>query len=452
MSPHFFELCEAIGADERVKLLAVTTNGLLLPRKLPKLVEYGVNRINISIDTLVEEKFEFLTRRKGFSRVMQSIYDTIDVQKEQHSQQSVSRLPFETKINVVLMNGINDDEIGDFVELTRNNPINVRFIEFMPFNDNKWNHNKFIAYRDALKQICADPRFQDGSGNPLIHSLTDDFHDTAKSYQVQGFAGKFGFISSMTENFCTGCNRIRVTADGDFKVCLFGDEKDSISLRDILRSTNAGNENSTLRESINAALKKKHRVLGGNKNMFDISNSSFKNRSMTRIGGFCTLTNRDKPDNGSTLSHVEEDKHTGQSLPRMVDVGNKKNTIRKATAHGVVKVPPPIARLLKYGDGNAPKGPIFSTAIIAGTMGVKNTSSLIPFCHPLQIDKCKIDLSLDYNAEGHNSDSDSEENLFSIINVYCTVHCTGKTGVEMEALTGCSIAALTIYDMTSIVP
>ena len=78
----------------------------------------------------------------------------------------------------------------------------------------------------------------------------------------------------MTENFCTGCNRIRVTADGDFKVCLFGDEKDSISLRDILRSTNAGNENSTLRESINAALKKKHRVLGGNKNMFDVFNSS----------------------------------------------------------------------------------------------------------------------------------------------------------------------------------
>ena len=96
---------------------------------------------------------------------MQSIYDTIDVQKEHHSQQSISRLPFETKINVVLMNGINDMKWG-FVELTRNNPINVRFIEFMPFNDNKWNHNKFIAYRDALKQICADPRFQDGSGNP----------------------------------------------------------------------------------------------------------------------------------------------------------------------------------------------------------------------------------------------------------------------------------------------
>ena len=102
---------------------------------------------------------------------MQSIYDTIDVQKEHHSQQSISRLPFETKINVVLMNGINDDEIGDFVELTRNNPINVRFIEFMPFNDNKWNHNKFIAYRTALEQICADPRFQDGGATPL--SLLD---------------------------------------------------------------------------------------------------------------------------------------------------------------------------------------------------------------------------------------------------------------------------------------
>ena len=100
------------------------------------------------------------------------------------------------KINVVLMNGVNDDELGDFVELTRNDPINVRFIEFMPFNDNKWNHDKFISYRDALAKVCRDERFQDSDGNPLVHSLVNDFHDTAKSYQIDGFVGKFGFISS----------------------------------------------------------------------------------------------------------------------------------------------------------------------------------------------------------------------------------------------------------------
>lgn len=462
ISPHALDICKEIGANEHVKLLGLTTNGLTLPRKLPKLIEYGVNRINISLDTLVEPKFEFLTRRKGFKRVMQSIYDTVEIQREQHQRYMEReedfryRSPFEMKINVVLMNGINDDELGDFVELTRNDPINVRFIEFMPFSDNKWNHNKFISYRDALQRVCADERFQDTHGNPLIHAMTNDFHDTAKSYQVDGFVGKFGFISSMTENFCTGCNRIRVTADGDFKVCLFGNEEDSISLRDILRDHNNNNNssennhvNTILKESIQTALNKKHRTLGGNKNMFDISKSSSKNRSMTRIGGFSTLARNNIHINNNNsddkLSHVDIDEKTGNVLPTMVDVGNKNISVREATAHGVVKVPPSIAKLIKDGDGNGPKGPILSTAIIAGTMGAKNTSNLIPFCHPLQIDRCKINMNVNYNDKDGD---DNDESTFSTIDVYCNVRCSGKTGVEMEALTGCSIAALTIYDMT----
>ena len=205
-------------------------------------MNYGINRINVSLDTLVEPKFECLTRRRGLHRVLQSIDDAIVGQQEQEQNgrssgvDGVVRPPLEVKVNFVMMKNVNDDEICDFVEFTRERPVNVRFIEFMPFNDNKWNRNIFLSYKDALRIICSDPRFQDDEGNPFIFPLKNHINDISKGYKVDGFAGQIGFISSMTENFCRGCNRIRITADGDLKVCLFGDEKDSVSLRDIMRT------------------------------------------------------------------------------------------------------------------------------------------------------------------------------------------------------------------------
>jgi len=127
------------------------------------------------------------------------------------------------------------------------------------------------------------------------------------------------------------------------------------------------------------------------------------------------------------LTHVD-----GQGRPRMVDVGAKAVTRREATAEARVRFPPAVARTLRAQGMQSAKGPVVDTAIIAGTMAVKRTHELIPFCHPLPIEHCRIDIAF----------GDDDELL-----VRCTVALSHKTGVEMEALTGASIAALTVYDM-----
>lgn len=118
-------------------------------------------------------------------------------------------------------------------------------------------------------------------------------------------------------------------------------------------------------------------------------------------------------------------------MPTMVDVSDKNPTKRTAHATCTIKLPPVVVQHFQGKDINTKKGPVFATAIIAGTMGVKKTSELIPFCHPIPVENCKFDIRL----EGNN------------VIVDCIVSTSGKTGVEMEALTGCSVAALTVYDM-----
>lgn len=127
------------------------------------------------------------------------------------------------------------------------------------------------------------------------------------------------------------------------------------------------------------------------------------------------------------LSHLDEN---GQ--PAMVDVGGKAVTRRAALAQAVVKLPPEVRALFRGGDIESKKGPVFQTAIIAGTMACKKTSELIPFCHPLPLEDCKIRIRMDESGSAV---------------VQCRVACHHKTGVEMEALTGATVAALTIYDM-----
>lgn len=127
------------------------------------------------------------------------------------------------------------------------------------------------------------------------------------------------------------------------------------------------------------------------------------------------------------LSHVDE-----SNQPRMVDVSDKTPTRRVARARAVVALGPEIMALLEDGDIKGKKGPVFHTAIVAGTMGCKRTAELIPFCHPLSIDDCHISIEAINDAE---------------VEVECTVTVHHRTGVEMEALTGASIAALTVYDM-----
>ncbi|HEY6940301.1 cyclic pyranopterin monophosphate synthase MoaC [Dokdonella sp.] len=127
------------------------------------------------------------------------------------------------------------------------------------------------------------------------------------------------------------------------------------------------------------------------------------------------------------LTHVD-----AQGRPRMVDVGTKAVTRREASAQARVRFPPAVARALRAQGMQSAKGPVIDTAIIAGTMAVKRTHELIPFCHPLPVEHCRIDIAFD-----------GEDDLL----VRCTVALHHKTGVEMEALTGASVAALTVYDM-----
>ncbi|KAJ1972696.1 hypothetical protein H4R35_004534 [Dimargaris xerosporica] len=198
-----------------LRSISVTTNGIALKRKLPHLVANGLDGINFSLDTLDPFKFQLITRRKGMERVLECL------------DQALKYTPdVTTKINCVVTGGVNDDEVGDFVELTRTRPVHIRFIEYMPFDGNRWKSTKLVPSHELLKRI--ESRF--GS----VDKLTDAPNDTSRSYRVPGYQGQFGFISSMTDHFCSTCNRIRLTADGNLKVCLFGNAE--VSLRDFVRT------------------------------------------------------------------------------------------------------------------------------------------------------------------------------------------------------------------------
>ncbi|KAL6575535.1 GTP 3',8-cyclase, mitochondrial [Orobanche hederae] len=196
------DICLQLSNLSGLKTLAMTTNGITLANKLPRLKECGLSLLNISLDTLVPAKFEFMARRKGHERVMKSIDAAINLGYNP------------VKVNCVVMRGFNDDEICDFVELTREKPINVRFIEFMPFDGNVWNVKKLVSYSEMTDIVVK--RFTG------LKRIQDDPTETAKNFRIDGHQGTVSFITSMTEHFCAGCNRLRLLADGNLKVCLFG--------------------------------------------------------------------------------------------------------------------------------------------------------------------------------------------------------------------------------------
>uniref|UniRef100_A0ACD5ZYK7 Uncharacterized protein n=1 Tax=Avena sativa TaxID=4498 RepID=A0ACD5ZYK7_AVESA len=249
------DICLRLSGLKGLKTLAMTTNGIVLSKKLPRLKECGLNALNISLDTLVPAKFEFMTRRKGHSKVMESIDTAIELGYDR------------VKVNCVVMRGMNDDEICDFVELTRHKPINVRFIEFMPFDGNVWNVKKLVPYAEILDKVRQHFRG--------VERLQDHPSDTAKNFRIDGHVGTISFITSMTEHFCAGCNRLRLLADGNFKVCLFGPSE--VSLREPMHS---GIDDAGLKEIISAAVKRKKAKHAG---MFDIAKTT--NRPMIHIGG-----------------------------------------------------------------------------------------------------------------------------------------------------------------------
>ncbi|KAL5326407.1 hypothetical protein ACEPPN_004091 [Leptodophora sp. 'Broadleaf-Isolate-01'] len=209
--------------SQGLKELCLTTNGISLHRKLDSMAEAGLTGVNLSLDTLDPWQFQIMTRRKGFEAVMKSINRILEMNK--------LGAGIKLKINCVVMRGMNEREIIPFVELGREQDLEVRFIEYMPFDGNKWSQGKMLSYQEMLDMIREK--------YPGLRKVQDHKNDTSKTYEIPGFAGRIGFITSMTHNFCGSCNRLRITSDGNLKVCLFGN--DEVSLRDMIRKSNNGN-------------------------------------------------------------------------------------------------------------------------------------------------------------------------------------------------------------------
>jgi len=240
--------------------LSITTNGILIDRHINVLKQSGIKKINLSLDTLVSSKFHSITLRNQFEKVVENMHLLLN-----HD--------FKVKVNVVLMKGFNENEIIDFVQLTRLLPISIRFIEFMPFAGNEWDRSKMVSQNEILSQL------ETVFSSEEIEKLEDEKNFTARTYKIKGFQGDFGIISSITNPFCDGCNRIRLTANGKIKNCLF-----SNSETDLLTPFRNGE---SIENLISESIKNKKKVRAGMVTIEEMDDPSlhFDNRSMIAIGG-----------------------------------------------------------------------------------------------------------------------------------------------------------------------
>lgn len=206
-------LVESIG-KMGIKDFAMTTNGLLLKKYARDLKNAGLNRVNISLDTLNETKYKSITRGGSIKNVLEGIEEA----------KKVGLTPI--KLNVVLIGGFNEDEIEDFVNLTKDEEIDIRFIELMPIGEAKdWSLEKFIPNSTVLEKA-----------KDLKPVMKEDISSPASYYKLPNGKGKIGFINPITCKFCENCNRIRLTSNGMLKLCLHSDEE--IDLKEPLRSGN----------------------------------------------------------------------------------------------------------------------------------------------------------------------------------------------------------------------
>ena len=239
--------------------LHLTTNGILIDKYVGLFQKIGLKNINISIDSLNEDRFNTITKRKYFQRILENIKLLIE-------------LDFNVKLNVVLIKGVNDDEILDFIALTENWNIEVRFIEFMPFDGNKWDTSKVVSYAQIMDLV------QSNYNMSLIKPQQAFLNDTSKRFKISNYKGEFGIISSVTNPFCDGCNRLRLTADGKLKNCLF-----SAKETDLLTELRQGNKIEPL---ILDSLNDKKKSRAGIDEFTDKNIAIFEqNRNMTSIGG-----------------------------------------------------------------------------------------------------------------------------------------------------------------------
>ena len=213
--------------------LGLTTNAMTLDKHLDGLLAAGLKSINISLDTFDAQRFKTITRRDGFDKVHANILLAL-------------ARGLRVKVNMVVMRGVNDDELLRFVQLTRDHDVHVRFIEFMPFAGNGWGRERVYTFSEMLGHIGSVHSFE---------KLNDDPHSTAKAYRVGTWPGTFAVISTVTEPFCGSCDRLRLTAEGKMRNCLF-----TRTETDLLSALRRGEDIAPL---IEANVLAKHAMLGG---------------------------------------------------------------------------------------------------------------------------------------------------------------------------------------------
>lgn len=253
--PEIIEKLSALNTE-----ISITTNGILIDKHIDVLKKFKVTKINLSLDTLVSTKFNTITLRNQFEKVIDNLHVLLNND-------------FKVKVNVVLIKGFNDNEIIDFINLTESLPIDVRFIEFMPFAGNEWDRSKMVSQKEILDQV--NNHFSESN----LEKLEDEKNLTAREYKIKNYVGSFGIISSITNPFCDGCNRIRLTANGKIKNCLF-----SNSETDLLTPYRSGE---AIENVIASAIKNKKKIRAGMNTIADVDNPVLNqdNRSMIAIGG-----------------------------------------------------------------------------------------------------------------------------------------------------------------------
>jgi molybdenum cofactor biosynthesis protein A len=251
-------LIEQMAALEGIKKIALTTNGTLTAPHVKEFKNLKISSVNLSLDSLDPKRFFEVTRRDEFDKVM-------------HTMAELLKHGIDTKINCVVIQGQNDQDILSMVELARHEPLSIRFIEEMPFNgtgqhykDWTWNHKRIIEH---IKQE-----------HPTLTKLQDEPHSTSFNYKIDGFKGSVGVIAAYTRSFCGTCNRLRITPQGGLKTCLY--DSGIFNVRDLMRE---GATDSELKTAFLEAI--------GNraKNGFEAEANRFAGapvmESMTTIGG-----------------------------------------------------------------------------------------------------------------------------------------------------------------------
>ena len=245
-------LLERLAEIPGVKELVLTTNGLLLGEMAHSLRRAGVRRLNISLDSLNSTTFAGITRGRDLHKVLDGI-----------AAAEVAGFP-PVKINMVVMRGVNDDEVLDFASLTLQNGCTVRFIEYMPTVREKGWEALSVPGSEVLERIA--------SHYPLLPYVSAEMAGPARNYKIRGAAGAIGIITPISGHFCDSCNRIRVTAAGVAKGCLFAGE--GIDLKPYLRSA----DNGELREAL-------CRVVTGKPGRHHMTDEGHEAFAMSQIGG-----------------------------------------------------------------------------------------------------------------------------------------------------------------------